>query len=269
MRTKTKKFLLPGAAAMAVVALGACKDSAGPAVDDNLLLNAAVVAADATLEDVTLTTTPFGFGQQGVSVQGMGMGEHMGLPGGAWGIGGSRSGTREVTFYDADGNEQDHYDPLTTASIHVVFEVSGEVTRDTWSASVDRTRDMTISGLEGQETTRTFNGSGEETVSRSRTTSDGAERSFDMSGSFSIEDLVVPVPGSENRWPLSGTITRDLTVTVVNGPNGDETKTVRVVVTFDGTSTATAVINGETTQIDLTTKSGRFPFHGGRFGRGG
>ena len=268
--TMMRKRMLSGAAAVAVVALGACRqDSTGPSLDDNaLLLNAAVVSADATIEDVTLTTTPFGFAPGGISAQGTG-GQWHGPPGGGMGIGGALSGTRDQTFYDVDGNLQAAYDSLTTASIHVVLDLSGDVDRNGWSASIERTRDMTVTGLEGVETTRTFNGTGTETISRSRTDSTGAASTFDMTGSFTIENLVVPVPGSDPPWPLSGTITRHMTVTVVNGLNGDETRDVTAVITFDGTSTATAVINGETVEIDLTTRPGRYPIRGGRFGRGG
>jgi hypothetical protein len=183
------------------------------------------------------------------------------------GIGGDLSGTRQVTFYDADGNEQDAYDAVTTASIHFLLDVAGSVTRDTWTASVERHRDMTVSGLADEETTRTFNGSGDETVSGSRMLEDGTQASRDMAGSFTYEDVVVPVPGSDPRWPLSGSIHRTLEVNVVNGPNGDVGRTLDVTVTFDGTSTATAVINGETVEIDLTTRPGHFPIRRGRFGR--
>jgi len=265
----TRNLLLPGMAAVTLATLGGCSDTAGPSLDDALLRNAALVAADAAVEDVTLATTPLGFGLQGVSAQDRGPDGSWGPLGGGRGIGGSFSGTRDVTFYDADGNPQTAYDSLTTASIHFVLEVSGDASRDNWSASIDRTRDMTISGLEGHETTRTFDGSGNETVSRSRTDSTGTESTFDMTGSFTIENLVVPTPGSDPRWPLSGTITRNMSVTVVNGPNGDQTRSVTAVITFDGTSTATAVINGETMQIDLTTRPGRNPIRGGRFGRSG
>ncbi len=265
MRTITKT-VMAGVAVIAMTILTGCQDAAGPATNDPLLANAAAVAADATLEDVTLATTPFGFGVQTGPALAGGMGSRMGRLGGAGGIGGPLSGTREVTFYDADGNTQAAYDSLSTASIHFVLDVGGDVTRGDWSASLERTRDMTVTGLEGHETTRTFNGSGTEAVSRSRTGSDGSESTFDMTGSFTYEDVVVPVPGSENRWPLSGTITRNMTVTVANGPNGDRTRTVTAVVTFDGTSTAKAVVNGETIEIDLTARSGRFPFRGG-FGR--
>ncbi|MGD8320719.1 MAG: hypothetical protein PVJ02_09700 [Gemmatimonadota bacterium] len=252
--------------------LSACGDATAPdPLEEAALRNAALVAADATLEDVTLATTPFGFGIMGAPEAGTGAEPSaMGEPGGHRGIGGSLSGTRSVTFYDAEGNEQTGYDPLTTASIHFILDISGEVSRDTWSATVDRSRDMTVSGLEGEETTRTFNGTGSQSVGRSHTLEDGTESTFDIDGSASYADLMVPVPGSDPRYPLSGTITRDLTVTVVNNPRGNDfTKTVHVEVTFDGTSTAHAVINGEATDIDLTTRPGGNPFRGGRFGRQG
>jgi hypothetical protein len=264
----TRHVFVGGSAALAALALAGCGDSTGPALDATTLQNAAVMVADATIEDVTLATTPFGFGAAAAPAT-SGEREGFGEPGGRGGIGGTFSGTRSVTFYDASGTEQGAYDPLTTASIHVLLDLAGDVTRDTWSASVQRSRDLTISGLEGEETTRTFNGTGSETVSRSRVLDDGTQASHEMSGTFTYEDVVVPVPGSEPRWPLSGKIHRTLNVDVVNGPNGDQSRTLDVTVTFDGDSTATAVINGETVEIDLSTRWGGFPIHRGRFGRSG
>ena len=255
----------------ASAALAGCAENTGPDVlDQALTLNAAIVAADATLEDLTLARTPFAFGIQGAPELGMGPGGpgHMGEPGGRRGIGGDLSGTRSVTFYDAAGLVQDAYDPLTTASIHFVMEIGGNVERTGWSGTVTRTRDMTVSGLEGEEATRTFHGSGSESVTRSRTLEDGSEASFDMAGTFNHSALVVPVPGSESRYPLSGTVTRTMSATVINGPEGDVTRNVNVVITFNGTSTATATVNGETYEIDLDTRPGGFPLKG-RFGRNG
>ena len=273
--------MIGGGAVLALAALGVagCADSTtAPQLDDALLLNAAAVVADATVEDVALATTGFTFGPATVSANGMGGGGMNGgmnggmgpgEPGGHRGIGGALSGTREVTFYDAAGIEQTAYDALTTASIHFVLDLAGDVTRGPWAASIERTRDMTVTGLENEETARTFNGSGSESVSRSRTLDDGSVVSHDMSGSFTYTDVVVPIPGSDPKWPLSGTIHRTMTVSVVGGLNGDFTKDVDVTVTFNGTSTATALIDGETVEIDLATRQGHFPIHAGRFGRGG
>lgn len=267
--TTRRVFAGGSAAALAALALTGCGDSTGPALDATTLQNSAVMVADATIEDVTLTTTPFAFGALGTSPMLDGGQEGPGEPGCRHGIGGNLSGTREVTFYDTLGVVQDAYDRTSTEEIHFLLDVAGDVTRDTWSASVQRNRDMTVSGLKGEETTRTFNGSGSETVSRSRVLDDGTQATHDMTGTFTYQDVVVPVPGSEPRWPLSGTIHRTMNVDVVNGPNGDVSRTLDVTVTFDGTSTATAVINGETVEIDLSTRWGGFPIHRGRFGRSG
>ena len=263
-----------GLALVAALALGACADDgiAPDLLDQALTLNAALVAADATLEDVTLATTPFSFGpgaQESWRLgDGLGSGPK-GEPGGRMGIGGTVTGTRSVTFYDAAGVVQDAYDSLTTAKIHFVLDIQGDVERGVWSGSVARTRDMTITGLAGVESTRTFNGTGSENVERSRTLDDGTESTFDMEGTFTHEDLVVPVPGSSSKYPLSGTITRTMKVTVVNSPKGDFTRGVTVVITFDGDNTATAVVNGETFEIDLDARSGGFPLKGTfRFGSG-
>jgi hypothetical protein len=262
--TKTKTF---GLAMAATLALGACaEDGTGPdLLDQALTLNAALMAADATLEDVTLARTPFSFGLTAASGMGRPMGPgggFAGRPGGDMGIGGALTGTRSVTFYDAAGRVQTAYDSLTTARIHFVLDIKGDVERGGWSGSVSRTRDMTVTGLAGVETARTFNGTGSESVERSRTLDDGSEATFDIEGSFVHANLVVPAPGAEKKYPLSGKITRTMSVKVVNGPKGDVTHSVTVVITFDGDNTATAVVNGETLEIDLDARPGAFPLRG-------
>ena len=137
------------------------------------------------------------------------------------------------------------------------------MTRDGWTVSVERARDKTVSGLAGTETHRTWNGAGSEVVSRSGFTLQGDERSYEAVGTFTYTDVVVPIPGSVPRYPVSGTITRLLTVTLT-GPEGSRTRTVDVVITFDGTSTATAVVNGVTREIDLTARNGRLPLRNRR-----
>lgn len=270
MKTKAPPFAprLVGTMTL-LVATAACQDATGPApVDDTLLPELAAVAADAVVEDVTLMGQPFGFGPALMpGGPGGGHGGPPGQPGGHHGIGRDLSGTRSVTFFDAAGETQEAYDPLTTASLHAVLEMAGEVERPGWSASVERTRDMTVTGLEGDEATRTFDGSGTEAMSRLRTTVEGEARSWDMVGSFTKTAVVVPVPGSESPWPLSGTVHRTMTVTATGTPGGDFTRTVTATITFDGDHTATAVIDGESFEIDLSARPGRDPIHSG-FGRG-
>ena len=102
----------------------------------------------------------------------------------------TRTVTRTATFFDADGNEQEVRDPLTTASIHLTIEATHEFSRDSWTATGTRSRDLTITGLEGEETTRTVNGTGNGSVTRSQHTDADGTRTYDMTSTSDIEDVV-------------------------------------------------------------------------------
>lgn len=226
------------------LALAACNlDSAGPdALDDQINFDVATVAADGALEDLENIRDA----------------EHRG----------PFEGSRTVTFYDAAGVEQADYDELTTARIVVVSEVSGEMSRDSWSASVARSREVAITGLEGEETTRTVNGTGASAVTRSRHSDEFGTRSYEMSGSSATVDLVLGVPREDNPYPLSGSISRDMTVVITNGPNGDETRRRTATIDFNGTRFATLTVDGETFEVDLDARRGEGAVRGGRGGRG-
>ena len=66
------------------------------------------------------------------------------------------------------------------------------------------------------ETTRTVNGTGSSTVSRSHHSDENGDRSYDMTSTTVISDVVHAVPREENPYPLSGTITREMTAVIVN-----------------------------------------------------
>jgi hypothetical protein len=224
------------------LAVMACNDGTEPdVVVDQLNFDVAMVAADGLLDDLNTITQLFPFGS-GPSL----------AP--------SFTHSRSVTFFDGAGNPQEAFDELTTASIQVVSEMSGEFSRETWSASISRSREMTITGLEGEETSRTANGSGSEEVKRSRHLDDGGIRSYEISGMSTIQDVVHGVPRADNPWPLSGTITRQMTVDVVNGPDGNRTVERTATVTFNGTQFVTMTVNGESFEVDLATRSGNRPF---------
>lgn len=169
-----------------------------------------------------------------------------------------------VTYLDAAGIEQAAYDEVTTASIHVASEISGEFEREGWSATVSRFREMTISGLEGAETTRTVNGSGSQAVTRSSHSDATGSRTYEMWGTSSIDNVVHGVPQEENTYPLSGSITREMTATIIGGENDGEVRSRLAVITFNGTQFATMTVNGETYEIDLAARRGQGPMRGGR-----
>ena len=163
---------------------------------------------------------------------------------------------RTVTYMDADGGTQEAYDPLLTASIHIVASVSGDVTRGPWSGTVMRDRDFTITGLAGTETSRTVNGTGSESISRSRVTEGNDTRSYSVTGSSTVVGVVVPVRDEGvDPWPTAGTITRTYTVTRTAGDNAGQTVTRTVVITFNGTATPDATVNGEPFTMDLAHRT--------------
>lgn len=239
---------LPVAALAATIVLAACDDATTtPTVDDSLNSDIAEVVADAAIEDLAVMTaaTPslgplaaFGpFGQSG------GLGDRAAL-----------ERDRTVTFLDEDGNEQEAFDELLTASIHVVTVVEGGISRDAFSATVDRRRDMWVTGLAGEETERTWNGIASSEISRTRVTDDNGTRSYEMEGDAEMTNVVRAVDREAQPWPLSGTIVREVTVEIVNGPNGDEIRERHTVLTFNGTQYATLTIDGEEFEVDLAAR---------------
>ncbi len=191
-------------ALLTTIALTACNDANSPSEEDLALNDAvALVAADAAIEDVQQMF--FGLSAEPA----LGALYAAAAP--------PRNFSRTVTFYDVGGIVMDAYNAETTASINIVIEMSGEVARDGWTASVSRSRDLTVSGLEGAETSRTWNGTGSGTVSGSRHIDEHGDRSYEMSSSVAIDAVVRGLPREANPWPLSGTITRNITTAQVAG----------------------------------------------------
>lgn len=257
--TRTPRWIHTVAVIGLALSAGACDESTSPDdLDDEMVYDAALLAADATVEEVNMWGETLGFGAAPAPSRygNDGIVAAVGRPGGMGSWAGEFSGTRSRTCYDAEGVAQEQCDDLLTESIHFLRDIEGTVTRGPFTAEVSRERDMTVSGLLGEETERTWNGSGESTTARSGVLDDGRERSHTVEGTFSYEDVVVPIPGSDPRWPTSGTITRTMTATRVLG---DETvvREVDVVITFDGSQYASAVVNGEEMEIDLSNRSGR------------
>ena len=254
-----------GIALVAAALITGCDDPSNlESIEDAALRDMALVAADATLEVVNTMGRPFGFGAISGGIPSLGGRGGFGRPGGRHGLGAEDSGTTVETFFDADGNQQDVYDELTTARIDVETVIDGEVSREDWSAKIYRERRMTVTGLLGEETHRTYNGSGSSETTRSRHTDDG-DRTYDMTGAFVYTDVVVPLPGSDPPYPTSGTISRSMNGTRTDA-DGTEVRSMEMTITFDGDETAIAVVNGEEYEIDLSTREGRRPWRGGRFG---
>lgn len=272
--------------AFLVLAMSACQDgiiTGDAAVDEEAIrAEAALVAADAMFRDLSLAGDPglqgFGFGGAGHGGWASAWGQTMpGGPGGPCHSKGPGKGfecpdlvregfthSREVTFFDGDGNVQDAYDPLETASIELHLATEGSVEKTFWTATVERERTLVITGLEGEETAHTVNGTASGRTYRSRNPLEGTERSRDMTTTAEISDVVHAVPRQDNPYPLSGSITRHIQVVVMEDGEVVATREVTTVVTFDGTRYATLMVDGETYTIDLEKRGVK-----GRFGRKG
>lgn len=240
-----------GAALLATLTLAGCGDSTGPnELPTGFTEDVATMVAEATLDDVAamrITGSPFGAPGAG--------------PGGTGDMAPGDQLVREWSrsYFDTSGQEMDGFDPVLTESIVTHASVVGELDRPRWSASLDRERETTVSGLAGDETERTWDGTAEDRVERTRFTDARGERSYTWTSVRAIDEVVVGLPRSDFPWPLSGTITHELTITIVNGPNGDVMRQRTVVVTFDGSRFVTAIVNGEPFEVDLADRTGARP----------
>jgi hypothetical protein len=258
--------------ALALVALlAACSDDPTGPGDDTATLNldVASAAADATAEDVDamatmsgeLGTITFAASLSDGPPQGPGNTNGCGFGGARWTCpSNSANGitiTRSLAFFDGDGIVQEDYDVETTEMIDIEMTLEANVTRGPWTAETFRERHLEITGLEGDEETRMVNGEGSEEISRTRTgAGNSPNRSYELEGTFTIEDVVMPVvEGDEDHWPLSGTVTRIYTVT----RTGEDPVTRTVIIEFDGTATPPATVNGEPFEIDLSDRDAHRP----------
>ena len=144
--------------------------------------------------------------------------------------------THSYAFYDASGASQRRFDRLTTAAINRRSSVKGTTTRDGATITVDRTADLTASGLAGEETQRTLNGVEGGTTVRV-TTGDFGTRTVTTVSRDRTADVVVPVPRTRETWPLSGQSIRyhEAEEKVEGASTGSRTSWERTVITYNGT----------------------------------
>jgi hypothetical protein len=256
----TKSFSLLLAAA--ALGLAACSDTTTPAIVSDAVVTADVVATsgEAIAADVgDLLGNELSVGLA-LPVAG-GFNLFANPPG--------RNVTRTRTCFDAQNVAQTACDPVTTASIQFTVTVDDNVTRtntgprgsESMNIAIHRSRQMTISGLAGQETSRTHNGFG---ASHDTTTFTGTKdgltltRIMTEASADSVQSVVFNLPHTSNPWPVSGMIVRN-TAGSVDVTLGDRHETHsftrRVTVTFpaDAQGNVTITINAKTCQLNLVT----------------
>lgn len=243
---KVWKTVVPVAAVLGLGGLAACSDAVAPELSDlEVAQDLALSSGDVAAVDVAELVVNEVFG---------------GFAGAPALEGPSPSGltvTRSRTCYDAQGNVQSQCDRLTTASMRIQMTMDGTRQGENYTAAVHRSRDLTISGLLGEETSRTHNGVGtaNDTVTVQR---NGATRTVRESSTDSIVNLVFNLPHATNPWPVSGQIIRNVNATItISGPR-EETRTIsrRIVVTFppDAQGNVSIQMGNTTCTLNLVTR---------------
>ncbi len=269
-----KNSLLRAASALTVAALlTACGDSAsstGPtvsaAVATGTTLDVAAVSADAAKEDVEMFKVNRGaFGiAQAIDFERFERWSNCPYDATAKRficvdrVRGPFTATRSYAYADAAGGAQSAYSESLTAAANFKWSLNGTITREKWTGSMSRDRDITLSGLLGANNTVTVNGTG--TAEKMRTTflrdtdgPNGLTRSYNMESALVIKNVVTAAVRLPDAWPTSGTITRDFKVTRTDATAGTTVTTRNSVVTFNGTQFVDLTVNGTAFTLDLGT----------------
>jgi hypothetical protein len=264
MRSNSTTFGIVGVALAALMGTAGCGGTAPEGGTAPSVFSASTVAALASPE-----VPIFNVDAAGLSADGRGPCVFDGGTG-RFGCDDRRHGnltfSRTVTFYDASGVVQPAYDATTTASIKTETSVSGSMqTRDGGTATISRTGLMTVSGLEGAETTRTLNGSEQGTVALTGTGPAGVSFNITTAINDTTVNLVVPVPThrmDRRGYPLSGVRTHGTTTTTTRGSE-TRTDTGLRKETFDGTAIVQIelTINGVTENCSLNLETHRSTCH--------
>jgi hypothetical protein len=153
---------------------------------------------------------------------------------------GSFTWSSAVTFYDAAGNLQQTFDPITTHRMNVHARAHGELIAAHHRAMVGTDRVLDVTGLLPADTELFLDGAVNDTADCAFESADGLQaRHVRMEGDGALEDVRLLKDRRQNPYPLSGTARWHLRVDA-SAREGDDTDEahyeVTVVVTFNGTA---------------------------------
>ena len=270
----TQNTLLRAATALTVAALfTACGDSAtsptdagvSASVSNATTLDVATVSGDAAAEDVeTFKVNRGAFGLATIDFERFSRWEACPYDSTATRFictertRGPFTASRSYAYLDATGKGQRAYSATTTSAANFKWSLAGTITKERWSGSMSRDRDITISGMLGANSSVTVNGTGAAERQRTKFLRDsagpnGLTREYNLESSLTIVNVVTPAIRLPDAWPASGTITRSYKVTRTDATNGTTVTTRNSVVTFNGTQFADLVVNGKAFTLDLAT----------------
>lgn len=166
----------------------------------------------------------------------------------------TKSFSRTFTFFNAAGAVMPAFIHGTTASVRAVITAAVRRTRDSTYVSASHSRsDHTLSGLLGDR--RIWNGTGASTDTT--THREGTSlRTYVGTSADTTAAVTFLADRTVNRYPLSGTHTRvvNYVKTFTGRETGTLTVTRRIVVTFNGTSSAVMRIGTVTCTLNLETR---------------
>ncbi|PYP66690.1 MAG: hypothetical protein DMD26_06975 [Gemmatimonadetes bacterium] len=277
-----KRSLLLGAPMLVLMVAACSSDSTGPISITAADINQAAVisASDATAEDVSILSAS-DMTMSGGAVQNVVGGSLMlsrtpsgATPSYAWTFGtgctysastgrfscppmtdGGLTLNRDYGFFDANQAAQSAYSASTTASANFHVNVAGVHVATAGADTVNRDRSLTVSGLAGAETSRTWNGTGTRNDGGYRQETD-VKRNYHTTDAVTVSNVVVNLPRSSNPWPMSGSITRQISGTAsVSKAEVSKSFAVSrtVTITFNGTQYATVTVGSDTYTLDLST----------------
>lgn len=150
-----------------------------------------------------------------------------------------------IHWFNALGNEQAQYDPLTTVRMQASSRASGTFTGPNGVATLGTSGSLDVSGISTLQDTLTTNAARLDTLAYAVSNPNGSA-SFLAHGSGAFINVVEAKPVASNH-PASGLATWSLDVTKhLQGPNGsvDEHFAATALVTFNGTNLVPLLVNG-------------------------
>jgi hypothetical protein len=164
--------------------------------------------------------------------------------------------SRSFAFYDAQGNTMQNFDATKVESVNFQDQIDGNFQRDiVWSVGVHRTRNATVSGLISTAPQRKWNGVGAGADTIMHIGLDGI-RSLAGAAADTVNNVVMPGKDAVSQLPLSGNVVVAVDYTAsLEGATGSVSKEVkrRVVVTFDGTTSANLQVGNINCVLHLDT----------------
>ena len=163
--------------------------------------------------------------------------------------------TRSFAFYNAAGVLMPRFNDTTTASVNVTTTETGVRPTASGADTISGGRNLTVSGLAGHNTTRTWNGTGNRAVGGYYTDS-AASRTYDNTEATMFTNIVVTLPRASNPYPTSGSIARQVNSvgTVTKGTKSRTLTTSRTItVTFNGTEFVPMTVGSTSYTLDLAT----------------